>query len=63
LAMAGISLLGLLLKALPMFYQANWNIIAMCLPANAAIAYVAWAMTCPRKVTDAKIARSEATRL
>lgn len=47
LAMVGISVVGVLLKALPMFYQANWNIIAMCLPANAALAYAAWVMTEP----------------
>jgi len=45
LAMVGISVIGVLLKALPMFYQVNWNIIAMCLPANAALAYAAWVMT------------------
>jgi hypothetical protein len=38
-AMAGISVVGLLLKALPWFYQVNYSIIAMCLPVNLALAY------------------------
>src|SRR5665213_624568 len=40
--MVAISALGLLLKALPWFFQVNFDIIALCLPANAALALVAW---------------------
>jgi hypothetical protein len=43
-AMVGISAIGVLCKALPMFHQVNWNIIAMCLPPNAALAYALWYM-------------------
>ncbi len=45
--MAGLSLLGLMLKALPGFYQVNWVIIALCLPPNLALAYVAWRLARP----------------
>jgi hypothetical protein len=43
-AIAAIALLGLALKVLPWFYQVNWNIIALCLPVNLALAYAAWMM-------------------
>ena len=43
--MAAISAAGLLLKALPMFFQVNWVIIALCLPVNAALAYAVWTMS------------------
>jgi Domain of unknown function (DUF4105) len=44
-SIAAISLLGALLKALPWFYQVNWDIIALCLPVNAAMAWAAWKMS------------------
>jgi hypothetical protein len=47
IAMVAISVLGLLLKGLPVFYQKNWPIIALCLPVNAAIAYAVWVMGRP----------------
>ncbi|MDB5289016.1 MAG: uncharacterized protein JWL69_257, partial [Phycisphaerales bacterium] len=49
-SIAAISLLGALLKALPWFYQVNWDIIALCLPVNAAMAWAAW------KVSDVVLA-------
>jgi hypothetical protein len=36
------SLLGLLLKLLPMMNQPNWNMIALALPANAGLAWAVW---------------------
>jgi hypothetical protein len=39
---AGASVLGLLLKVLPMMYQSNWNIIALALPMNAGLAGGMW---------------------
>jgi len=42
--MVAVSLFGVVVKALPMFYQANWVIVALCLPPNAAIAYTLWKM-------------------
>jgi hypothetical protein len=41
-AMAGLSLLGLLLKSLPQFYQVNGSIIALALPAHAGVAAGIW---------------------
>ncbi|HEY7089342.1 MAG TPA: DUF4105 domain-containing protein [Tepidisphaeraceae bacterium] len=41
-AMAGLSVLGLLLKVLPGVDQVNWNIIALALPANAGMAWAVW---------------------
>ena len=40
--LVAISLLGILLKALPLFYQVNGVIIALCFPPNLALAYVCW---------------------
>jgi hypothetical protein len=40
LAMAGSSVLGLVLKLLPWFRQDNWNIIAWVLPVNVAVAII-----------------------
>jgi Domain of unknown function (DUF4105) len=39
---AGISLLGLLLKLLPQFYQINGQVIALALPAHAGVAAGLW---------------------
>jgi hypothetical protein len=39
------SVLGLLLKVLPMMYQTNANIIALAIPANAGLAYAAWRLS------------------
>lgn len=52
--MAGLSVIGLLLKALPMFYQANWNILALCVPVNLALAYAArtMAVAAPRTAKE-----------
>jgi len=41
-AVAGIAILGTLLKLLPGFYQVNGDIIALTLPLNLAIAFIAW---------------------
>jgi hypothetical protein len=41
-AAAGLSILGLLLQALPMMDQVNGNIVALALPANLGLAYAAW---------------------
>lgn len=40
--MALCTLLALVLKALPWFYQRNWEVIALALPPNLAIAAVLW---------------------
>jgi hypothetical protein len=45
IAIVALSLLGTVLKVLPGFYQVNWDIIALCLPVNAAMAYVAWKLS------------------
>lgn len=45
IAIVALSLLGMVLKVLPGFYQVNWDIIALCLPMNAAMAYVAWKLS------------------
>lgn len=42
---AGISLLGLVLKIIPGFHQDNAVIIALCLPPNLAIAYGLWRLS------------------
>ena len=42
ISLAGLALLGLLLKALPWFYQGNWEIIALALPAHAGLAVAAY---------------------
>lgn len=39
LAIAGCSLLGILLKILPGFDQANWDVIALAVPANLGLAW------------------------
>ncbi|MDB5300432.1 MAG: hypothetical protein JWO87_2095 [Phycisphaerales bacterium] len=44
-SIAAISLLGAVLKLLPGFYQVNWDIIALCLPVNVAMAWVAWKLS------------------
>jgi hypothetical protein len=46
---AGLSLLGLLVKVLPMMYQSNWNMIALALPANAGLALGLWKLSEERK--------------
>ncbi|MFL5536074.1 MAG: DUF4105 domain-containing protein, partial [Gemmatimonadales bacterium] len=50
LAVAAISLLGLLLKSLPSFYQVNQSLIALALPAHAGIAAAAWSLAHKRKL-------------
>lgn len=40
--LAALGLVGVLLKALPMFDQANWNLIALLLPVNLGFAAGAW---------------------
>lgn len=45
LATAAISLIGLLLKPLPAFYQVNYELIAWVLPVHLALAYGVWALT------------------
>lgn len=41
-AVAALSVLGLLLKATPWFYQANAPILALALPANLGLAWATW---------------------
>jgi hypothetical protein len=41
-ALLGLSVLGLLLKAFPPFYQVNGDIIALALPAHAGVAAAIW---------------------
>jgi hypothetical protein len=41
---AGMSLLGLLLKLIPSFYQTNGQIIALALPAHAGVAAGIWSL-------------------
>jgi len=42
LVVAALSVLGLLLKVLPWFHQANGEMVALALPINCAIAWAAW---------------------
>jgi hypothetical protein len=44
---AGLSLVGLLLKLLPMFYQVNGEIIALALPIHLGVAIGAWQLIRP----------------
>jgi Domain of unknown function (DUF4105) len=48
LLIAAISLVGLVLKLLPAFYQTNGQIIALALPAHAGIAVGMWILARPR---------------
>jgi hypothetical protein len=41
-ALAAIGILGVLLKALPMFDQANWNLILLVLPVSLGMAATTW---------------------
>ncbi len=43
-AVLASSALGLLAKALPSYYQVNWEIIALALPAHAGLAIAVWMM-------------------
>lgn len=52
LATAAVSLLGLLLKLLPAFYQVNYELIAWVLPTHLALAYGLWTLT-RRPITSA----------
>ena len=45
---AGLSLLGLMLKLLPGFDQVNQPVIALALPAQAGIAAALWRLRGPR---------------
>ena len=45
LTIAGLSLLGLLLKVTPWLWQVNAPIIALALPANLALAWAMWRLT------------------
>jgi hypothetical protein len=40
--LAATSVLGVLVKVLPVFNQDNWNLIALALPVNVAFAAVFW---------------------
>lgn len=42
LALLGLGVLGVVLKVLPRFDQANWNLILLVLPATAAMAATTW---------------------
>ena len=44
-AVAAISVLGLVLKLLPQFYQINGQVIALALPAHAGVAAGLWKLT------------------
>jgi uncharacterized protein DUF4105 len=46
----GLSLAGLLLKALPQFYQVNGAAIALALPGHAGVAAAIWRLTRPQEV-------------
>ena len=54
-ALAAIGILGVLLKALPMFDQANWNLILLVLPVSLGMAATTWLehRGAPAKVTGA----------
>jgi hypothetical protein len=47
---AGLSLVGLLLKVLPQFYQVNGAVIALALPAHAGVAAAAWRLSRAQEV-------------
>jgi len=53
---AGLSLLGLALKATPFFFQVNGDMIALCLPVHLAIAWSMWRLTklTPRAKAETK---------
>ncbi len=58
LAAAGAAVLGVLLKALPWFYQSNWQIIAATVPLLAGIALAAvWLGPPPSRVGDGSSAK------
>ena len=56
MAVAAISLLGLLLKSLPPFYQVNQSVIALALPAHAGIAAAVWTLVHKRKLSPSTAA-------
>jgi hypothetical protein len=57
------SLLGLVLKVLPMMYQTNANIIALAIPANAGLAYAAWRLRkLPPRGAESKFDHSDLPR-
>jgi hypothetical protein len=56
MAVAAISLLGLLLKSLPPFYQVNQSIIALALPAHAGVAAAVWTLAHKRKLSPSTAA-------
>ncbi len=43
-AMVASGVIGLALKMLPMFFQANWDMIAMTLPAHVGVCWAVWAL-------------------
>jgi hypothetical protein len=47
-AVAGSATLGLVLKALPWFYQDNWELIALALPANLGLAGAIYILSRPK---------------
>lgn len=47
-----LSILGVLLKVLPMFYQVNWTIIALCMPANIGLALAIRTLARPKPTPD-----------
>ncbi len=64
---AGLSVLGLLLKATPWFFQVNAGILALAVPANLALAAALWRATQPRATAQAaqeraRIAPKKATK-
>jgi hypothetical protein len=58
-AAAGGSLLGLLLKVLPQFYQYNWDIIALTLPVNLALAFIVWRLAVEVEAAQARAAKAD----
>ncbi len=59
-AIAGLSLLGLVLKATPWFFQVNGGVIALALPANLGLAWALWRMA---SVRPAQAPAPRATRI
>lgn len=58
LAIAGLTLLGLLLQALPMFDQVNGEPLALIIPMNLALAWSVWRYCKGRETVQTKVERS-----
>jgi hypothetical protein len=58
---AGASLVGLLLKVLPIMYQVNWNVIALAVPTNAGLAAALWKRNQIEKLNKLKKTKEAST--